>query len=957
MKEIMLFFLLFINQFSHSQGDSNIWYFGQNASLDFSSGSPSARVDGQLNTNEGCATISTPEGELLFYTDGITVWNRSHQIMFNGTNLLGHNSSSQSAVIIPKPGDSSKYYIITTPDKGATVGARYSEVDMALDNGLGGITNLKNILIKTPVCEKIAVVKKANNLDYWIVLHEYGNDAFLSYSITEEGFNPTPVISNIGSEIVNDNHTIGYLKFSSDGSKIVSCSVGVGAELFDFNLNSGVLTNVRQIGTEDNYYGAEFSSSGNILYVTGGSPYSNKLYQFDLTQPDINSTQVLLHYTGISESGLGALQLAVDGKIYLSRLNRFYLGVINNPEINGQSCDFELNGVHLGGKISLSGLPQFVQSFLEPIIDVNGLCFGNQTSFQLNTNLSPITAFWDFGDGNTSTEINPIHQYSVSGDYLVNVTFTTTNGSFNKSKLLSITPSPQISNTIPEQNLCGEIGINYSLTQFNETVLGTLSESIYGIAYYHNLSDAEQHVNEISNQTDLSSGENLFYVKVFKKTDVGCHSITTLIVNLFIEPKIYHLDNLMLCQNELNSDSEYFNLTQNTSVILGDQNPSQFKVSYHLSLPEAQSNSNALPTIYQNSTNPQTIFVRVENNQQPTCYVIDSFQIEVNKKPILNKPLDFILCDDDANDGTEVFQLESLKTQILGNQSESEFEILFFETEFAALAINGVLNSNYNNLSNPQTLYFRIHNINNNDCFEIGSFQLEVKSKPELIISETYTICEGVPITINAPTGFTTYNWSTGSTFANTTIDAAGTYSLTVSMDYGDIVCSTTKTIEVENSNIATILGVQTVDWTDSQNNIIIYVEGNGDYEYSLDGINYQDSNQFFGLPSGDYTIFVNDKKECGYTTKEVFLLMYPKFFTPNNDGHNDFWKIKFSETEPNLQVNIFDRYGKIITGFKGNDIGWDGTLNGQNLPSSDYWFVVKRENGKEYKGHFSLKR
>ncbi|WP_396153492.1 T9SS type B sorting domain-containing protein [Flavobacterium sp.] len=84
---------------------------------------------------------------------------------------------------------------------------------------------------------------------------------------------------------------------------------------------------------------------------------------------------------------------------------------------------------------------------------------------------------------------------------------------------------------------------------------------------------------------------------------------------------------------------------------------------------------------------------------------------------------------------------------------------------------------------------------------------------------------------------------------------------------------------------------------------------------------------------------------------------MYPKFFTPNNDGHNDLWKIKFSETEPNFQVNIFDRYGKIITGFKGNDIGWDGTLNGQNLPSSDYWFVVKRENGKEYKGHFSLKR
>lgn len=91
--------------------------------------------------------------------------------------------------------------------------------------------------------------------------------------------------------------------------------------------------------------------------------------------------------------------------------------------------------------------------------------------------------------------------------------------------------------------------------------------------------------------------------------------------------------------------------------------------------------------------------------------------------------------------------------------------------------------------------------------------------------------------------------------------------------------------------------------------------------------------------------------------SEELYLLMYPKFFTPNSDGYNDYWKIKFSENEPNLTVKIFDRYGKLLKQLGMNSKGWDGKYLGKDVPSSDYWFVVTRENGKEYKGHFSLKR
>ena len=137
---------------------------------------------------------------------------------------------------------------------------------------------------------------------------------------------------------------------------------------------------------------------------------------------------------------------------------------------------------------------------------------------------------------------------------------------------------------------------------------------------------------------------------------------------------------------------------------------------------------------------------------------------------------------------------------------------------------------------------------------------------------------------------------------------------------------------------------------------ITVYATGLGNYEYSIDGIHYQDSNQFLALYSGEYTVHVRDKNGCGTSTEEVFLLMYPKFFTPNEDSFNDTWNIKFSDLETNLTVKIFDRYGKLIKELIQNN-DWNGTMNGHELPSDDYWFVATRTDGKEYKGHFSLKR
>jgi gliding motility-associated-like protein len=158
---------------------------------------------------------------------------------------------------------------------------------------------------------------------------------------------------------------------------------------------------------------------------------------------------------------------------------------------------------------------------------------------------------------------------------------------------------------------------------------------------------------------------------------------------------------------------------------------------------------------------------------------------------------------------------------------------------------------------------------------------------------------------------------------------------------------------------VATVSEIVTSDWTENQNTITVLLTGSsvGDYVYSLDGTHYQTSNTFTGLQNGEYIVYVKDKNGCGIQPEDFYLLMYPKFFTPNGDGYNDYWRIKFSENESALTVHLFDKYGKLIKQLGSNSEGWNGTYNGQLLPATDYWFVVIRQNGKEYRGHFTLKR
>ncbi|WP_300094026.1 T9SS type B sorting domain-containing protein [Flavobacterium sp.] len=321
-----------------------------------------------------------------------------------------------------------------------------------------------------------------------------------------------------------------------------------------------------------------------------------------------------------------------------------------------------------------------------------------------------------------------------------------------------------------------------------------------------------------------------------------------------------------------------------------------------------------------------------------------------------NKPKSMLVC---REDGVQfgIFPLIDQNAQVLGNQNPNFYKVSYHISQEDADAGINPLPDGYTNISNPQTIYVRVEHKTIANCYATTSFNIFAGLKPILLPVDSLFICEGFTKNLTAQSGFSAYEWSTGETTQSITVSQPGIYTLIVKNVYDDFSCDTVIEYVVEGSSKATIQKIEVYDWSSSNNSITALVTGAGDYTFSLDNINFQTSSTFRDLMSGVYTLYVKDENGCETVHKEFVILNYPKYFTPNGDGFNDTWHIEFSSYEPNMIVDIFDRFGKLITRLKGGEIGWDGTYNGVQLPSTDYWFVVLREDGKTHRGHFSLKR
>ncbi len=905
--------LLFTALATHAQGPANNWYFGGGAGINFTTSPPTVLNDGNLNTLEGCASISNDEGQLLFYTDGSVVYDRAGGIMENGTGLLGDQSSTQSAIIIPQPLSTTIYYIFTVDilrvdlqENISSNGVNYSIVDFSV-NPNGVVTSKNNKLLDYSAEKLSAVIKGCDSDTVWMVTLSTNStrvptnsasveslNTFYAYAVTPGGVSLNPVVSRLGFEVYDRR---GNLKFSPNGKKLAAAHANSGMHLLDFDSETGRVSNptfINMNSTNSAPYGIEFSPNSQFLYVhssNDGNPsappssHTSSLFQYDIENPNIESTQVLLDAQNIFR---GSLQIGPDGRIYRALSSAYqiglpYLGVIESPNERGLASNYIDRAINLGNNVSFQGLPPFNQSLFNKIDIIR-----NNTS-------------------NTELHLCSDEAYDLNYEQVSGAVYTW----YKNDVLLPNETGPRLTVKAPP-------GVNFPYTDMYELIV------------------------------DLNDG--------------SCEKSGTAEVTFYsyAEQPVTPL-RLVQCQDGATATGlSIFNLNELTSQLTGGDD--SFSVSFHESNAQANSATGAVvPFGYRNLTPTQSLYARITNRAD--CVTVVPFQLVVSSTRASKSVIE--RCDENLN-GFQRFDLQEANDQLLSGQT-IEIEVSYYSTSEGALLEDPryLLPRIYENTTPyNQLIYARLEN--DNACFAVSTIQLIVQPRPEFELEKERIYCTNTfpqQITISPtynldPARNYIFEWSPeGQTTRNLQTNLTGRHTLKVT----DVAtgCFTESSMLIIEHDLATI---ETINVTDgaSFNSAVINISGRGEFDFALDPAGpFQDNNDFKELVSGFYTVYVRSKSNCGIATQEFSVIGFPEFFTPNGDGQNDLWQIKGinQANKPAIGIRIFDRYGKLLKELDPLSPGWDGTFNGAMLPSDDYWFYIILKDGREFKSHFSLIR
>jgi gliding motility-associated-like protein len=454
-KNYLFFVLIFILQIPiiFGQLQNNNWIFGYGASVNFSGPIPVGSSNASINSNESTASVSDPStGQLLFYTDGLKVWDANNDVMPNGSNLLGgfYNSCTQGALIVPFPEDNQRYYLFTLEELEALSlvpvidnGLRYSVVDMTLNGGLGDVqVATLNTPLATDLTEKLIVIRSAEIKGFWVIAHKKNANEFLAWKIDACGVTAQPVVSAVGSNFASapfgaNEAWSGAMDASPDGNRIgMPVDWSYRIEFFDFNKTTGVVSNPITVNVTDDStppflrkYGACFSPDGSKFYYTN----MNSVYQLDLstyTSSAIASSNTLIYSPILEPNNYPCFQIeqAPNNKLYVAIGNAGRLDEISNPNSLGLACGYVSNAVSFSPATCQLGLPaQVPLGYFATNSTISFLpdsCLQSSISFSIPST-SPINQVnWNFGDpnsgaNNSSSSLNPNHLFSEIGTYQI----------------------------------------------------------------------------------------------------------------------------------------------------------------------------------------------------------------------------------------------------------------------------------------------------------------------------------------------------------------------------------------------------------------------------------------------------------------------------------------------------------------------------------------------------------
>lgn len=498
-----IFFVLSLFLFEksvYSQRSAN-WYFGYGAGVTFTTSPPTSTTNGSVFTSDCSSSISDQSGNLLFYTDGITVWNRNHQVMPNGSGLVGSNTGGQSALIIPMPCYPNKYVIFHVTEFVNPGYLNYSVVDMSLSGGFGDVVSgQKNISLGSGWTEKLCAYYNANGGFYWVLTHKWGNNQFVAFNVSSAGIATQSVVSSVGSvhncgSVGGVHDAMGQLTISQDGLKVANALTCQDVtEVFDFNPATGTLSNSIVIPGDGNYsWGTAFSPNSQVLYVN--NIFGQKLYQYNLsvyTQTAVTASQYTVFTTGTGGYNYGYMELGQDGKIYVARPNINQLAVIGSPNFTGTACNYTHSGISLGIKNSSWGLSRIAYGipsgagFTGSISCTPGnyICLG-QTATLI---ASPATSYsWSTGATGNSISVSP----SITTVYSVVTNGTCSTGG-SAQVTVNVLPLPLLS-VNGSQTLCAGLSATLTvigastytwsnLSNLSQIVVSPLASTVYTVS-------------------------------------------------------------------------------------------------------------------------------------------------------------------------------------------------------------------------------------------------------------------------------------------------------------------------------------------------------------------------------------------------------------------------------------------------------------------------------------------
>ena len=600
---------------------------------------------------------------------------------------------------------------------------------------------------------------------------------------------------------------------------------------------------------------------------------------------------------------------------------------------------------------------------------------------QADTNvINPATAYTNMSvNGNAA---NPQTLY-------VRVTDTDTGCTDFTTLTIRVLPNPTPSTDPSDIELCDDINTGDAQEVFDLTdnEIYILNGELGVTPTYHTaLGDAEAGTNAIVDPTMYTntSTPQTIYVRVTNNV-TGCYTVVDFDIIVNPLPAVVAVTDFIIC--EVNSDGfAQFDLDSKDAEVLNGQDPALYNVTYHATQAGADNLTGALVSPYTNTSNPQQIFVAITNTVTGCSISTPSFNIEVQEGALANSDMDAIaytICDNIGdNDGFGQFDLTTQDAEVLDGQSPLNYTVTYYATLAEAESGTNPIPYTYENTGNPQVIYARVDNdtpdvlgMDSSICYAVTELTLQVDLLPIFDLEDSYTLCldtNGTEV-ISPPvldTGLSTadytFEWSLdgvvlpGETGSSLTATQGGAYSVLVTNIATG--CTNTDSAEVEVSSPPTVEATVTTQ-AFSENHVIVAVAtGDGVYEYSLDNGPWQSSGTFENVSWGEHVVTARDINGCGEASDTVMVMDYPLYFTPNGDGYHDTWNIIGIAGQPNAKIYIFDRYGKLLKQLSPSGAGWNGTYNGEPMPTSDYWFTVEYDEPntgvrKEFKAHFTLKR